>query len=95
MQETQYYMTYENGTFPVPNEDAMAHLSVGCFVRVEVGEVCFWAEISEKKDDGRFTGYIRHELGTTDCSTKSAGYKKADFHRKHIVALGCDVFCSC
>lgn len=86
---------YENGTFLIPTEEKLEHLTPGCFVRVEAGQACFWAEIIEKKNDGKFSGMIRHELNTSECGTQALGFKKADFHKKHIVALGCDVFCSC
>jgi hypothetical protein len=86
---------YENGTFLAPSDDKLEHLTPGCFVRVEAGPTCFWAEIVEKKADGKFCGMIRHELNTSECGTQALGFKKADFHKKHIVALGCDVFCSC
>jgi hypothetical protein len=88
-------VTYDNGTFQAPSEDKLEHLTAGCFVRVEAGQTCFWAEIVENKGDGRFAGMIRHELATSECGTQALGFKKADFHQRHIVALGCDVFCSC
>lgn len=86
---------YDNGTFLAPTTDKLEHLTPGCFVRVEAGGTCFWAEIVETKGEGRYCGMIRHELATSECGTKAMGFKKADFHEKHIVALGCDVFCSC
>jgi len=86
---------YANGTFVAPDAAKLEHVSVGCFVRVEANGSCFWAEIVEIKGDGRFSGMIRHELATSECGTKALGFKKAEFRAKHIVALGCDVFCSC
>ncbi|MBI3774743.1 MAG: hypothetical protein HY273_04185 [Gammaproteobacteria bacterium] len=91
----QTEVQYANGTFVSPNAEKLEHITEGCFVRVEANGSCFWAEIIERKGDGRYCGLIRHELATSECGTKALGFKKADFHAKHIVALGCDVFCSC
>ncbi len=88
-------MHYENGTFVAPTEAKLEHLMPGCFVRVEAGKTCFWAEIDEKQGEGKFRGSIRHELNTSECGQQALGFKRAEFHTKHIIALGCDVFCSC
>ena len=79
--------------FVKPTEDKVCNLDAGCFVRVQAGETCFWAEICERAGDD-FVAIIHNELSTPQCHSDPQ-YKKAEFSKEHIVALGCDHYCWC
>ncbi len=78
----------------LPSEEELDNLGPGCYVQVQAGEDCFWAEITEVNND-LFTGTIHCELGSSQCklSTKTLG--STQFTKTQIVNLGCDNYCWC
>lgn len=83
-------MSYENDTI---DQAALENLGPGCFVKVKLGENCFWAEITHK--NGRSAGgYIHRELATSACRNALAVHEVA-FDEDQVKELGCEKYCWC
>lgn len=78
---------------PLPANET-DNIGPGCYVKVQDGTGCYWAEITHGEGD-TFVGRVHNELATPQCHRKSDSTTKVVFDRNQVVDLGCDNYCWC
>jgi len=76
------------------SEEELENLGPGCYVQVNNGESCYWAEVQSVNGDV-FSGTVHCELGGSSCKSNIAEHSESQFHKDQIVNLGCDNYCWC